>query len=48
MEILSDMAAVIEEQDAIIAKQQDLIRRLESDAVQLLEMITEGKRKDEV
>lgn len=48
MEILSDMAAVIEKQDAIIAKQQDLIRRLESDAVQLLEMITEGKRKDEV
>lgn len=45
MEILSDMAAVIEEQDEIVRKQQEQIRRLENDIVQLLELIEEGKNE---
>lgn len=45
MRVLSDVAAVIEEQDEIVKKQQEQIRRLESDIVQLLELIEEGKEK---
>lgn len=45
MKILSDVAATIEEQDEIVKKQQEQIRRLESDIVQLLELIEEGKEK---
>lgn len=43
MEIFSDVAAAIEEQDEIVKKQQEQIRRLENDIVQLLELIEEGK-----
>lgn len=45
MRILSDVAATIEEQDEIVKKQQEQIRRLESDIAQLLELIEEGKGK---
>lgn len=45
MRILSDVAAIIEEQDEIVIKQQEQIRRLENDIVQLLELIEEGKEK---
>ena len=45
MKILSDVAAVIEEQDEIVKKQQEQIRRLENDIVQLLELIEEEKEK---
>lgn len=45
MRILSDVAAVIEEQDEMVKKQQEQIRRLENDIVQLLELIEEGKEK---
>lgn len=45
MEIFSDVAEAIEEQDEIVKKQQEQIRRLENDIVQLLELIEEGKKK---
>lgn len=45
MKILSDVATVIEEQDEIAKIQQEQIRRLENDIVQLLELIEEGKNK---
>lgn len=45
MRTLSDVAAVIEEQDEIVKKQQEMIERLESDMIQLLGLIEEGKDK---
>ena len=45
MRILSDVAAVIEEQDEIVKKQQAQIKRLESDMIQLLGLIEEGKNE---
>lgn len=45
MKILSDVAAVIEVQDEIVKMQQQQIKRLESDMIQLLGLIEEGKDK---
>ena len=46
MKILSDVATVIEEQDEIVKRQQQQIKRLESDMIQLLGLIEEGKENE--
>lgn len=46
MRILSDVAAVIEVQDEIVKMQQQQIKRLESDMIQLLGLIEEGKKNE--
>ena len=46
MKILSDVATVIEEQDEIVKRQQQQIKRLESDMIQLLGLIEEGKKNE--
>lgn len=45
MRILSDVATAIEEQDEIVKRQQEMIKRLESDMIQLLGLIEEGKNE---
>ena len=42
MKIMSDMAAILEEQDEIIGKLREHVRRLEADCVQLLQIIEVG------